>query len=69
MLGGHRGSLPVDLDALARVTMLLGDLMCANPDIAEADLNPVRAFPEGCVALDARIILSTAAGSDERHAE
>jgi acyl-CoA synthetase (NDP forming) len=68
MLTGSRGSLPVDLGALARTAVLLGDLMCADPDIAEVDLNPVRVFPEGCVALDARIILSGASVGDETEA-
>ena len=65
MLSGFRGSLPVDLESLARMTVLLGDLLCANPEVAEVNLNPVRALPGGCIALDARIILSGASGSDD----
>lgn len=65
LLTGFRGAPPVDLDALTRTAALLGDLMCAHPEIAEVDLNPVRALPDGCVALDVRIILSDAPGVDD----
>jgi acetyltransferase len=33
----------------------IGDLMVAHPQIAELDLNPVLAGPDGCVAVDWRI--------------
>jgi len=58
MLTGFRGAPPADLQALANVAVRLGDLMCAHPEIAEADLNPVAALPAGCVVLDARIMVS-----------
>jgi hypothetical protein len=58
MLTGYRGSPVADLDALAGLAVRLGDLMCDRPDISEVDLNPVVALADGCVALDARIILS-----------
>ena len=65
VLTGWRGMPPVDLEALAGTAVKLGDLMRARPEVAEVDLNPVLASEDGCVALDARIILTpegTAAG-------
>jgi acetyl-CoA synthetase (ADP-forming) len=66
MLTGYRGAPPVDLQALVSVAVRLGDLMCAHPEIAEVDLNPVAALPAGCVVLDARILVndSRPAGTD-----
>jgi len=60
LLTGYRDSPAADLDALAGLAVRLGDLMCDRPDISEVDLNPVVALAEGCVVLDARIIVSDA---------
>jgi len=59
ILRGFRGQGPSDLKALAHCLVLLSALMLEFPQIQEVDLNPVRVFPEGqgCLALDARIIL------------
>jgi acyl-CoA synthetase (NDP forming) len=58
VLRGVRGARPVDRWALAeqirRVSQLVGDF----PEIAEVDLNPVIATPEGALAADIRIILA-----------
>jgi acyl-CoA synthetase (NDP forming) len=55
LLLGHRGQPPADVaalrDALLRVSRLADDL----PQVAELDLNPVIARPDGVVAVDARI--------------
>lgn len=55
LLLGHRGADPVDLagleDLLARLSRLAADL----PEVAEADLNPVVARPDGLTALDVRM--------------
>ena len=53
LLFGHRGSEPVDTDRLedllARVARLADDL----PEVAELELNPVLAGPDGCSVLAA----------------
>ncbi|MEE1742143.1 acetate--CoA ligase family protein [Streptomyces sp. BE147] len=58
ILRGVRGAPPVDRWALAeqirRVSLLVTDF----PEIAEMDLNPVIATPEGAVAADVRVLLS-----------
>jgi acyl-CoA synthetase (NDP forming) len=55
ILGGLRGSPPVHLGFVAETIVAIGDLMVAHPEIAELDLNPVLASPDGCVAVDWRI--------------
>lgn len=58
LLSGLRGKPPVDVAAVARVVRQLADLMLANPEIAEIDVNPLIALPagEGVVALDALFV-------------
>jgi acyl-CoA synthetase (NDP forming) len=55
ILGGLRGSPPVHLGFVAETIVAIGDLMVAHPEIAELDLNPVLAGPDGCLAVDWRI--------------
>ena len=57
LLAGFRGEPPVDLAAVAGILVSVGDLLVSHPEITEIDLNPVAASAEGCVALDARIIV------------
>ncbi len=63
ILRGFRGQGPSDLRALAHCLVLLSAFMLEFPQVQEVDLNPVRVFPEGqgCLALDARIIVGAAA--------
>jgi len=56
LLQGYRGSDPVDVDALARVVATVGDLVVEHR-IAELDVNPVLATPDGATALDALVVL------------
>jgi acetate---CoA ligase (ADP-forming) len=55
LLAGYRGSPPADtravMDVVLRVARLADDL----EEVAELDLNPVIAGPDGCVVVDARI--------------
>jgi acyl-CoA synthetase (NDP forming) len=52
---GLRGCPPVDLGFVADTVVAVGDLMTAYPEIAELDLNPVLAGPDGSLAVDWRI--------------
>ena len=55
IFGGLRGSPPIPLDSVADIMVAVGDLMVAHPELAELDLNPVLAGPDGCVAVNWRI--------------
>jgi acetyltransferase len=55
VFGGLRGSPPVNLGPVADLIAAVSELMADNPKIAELDLNPVLAGPDGCTAVDWRI--------------
>ncbi len=61
LLRGVRGRPGVDLDALAGLVGAVGRLLVADASIAEIDLNPVIAGPDGAVAVDALVVLDGAA--------
>jgi len=54
LLGGLRGQPPLDRSALQDVIVRISWLLADFPEIRELDLNPVRVFPQGCLALDWR---------------
>lgn len=58
LLRGTRGSAAVDVDAIADVARTVGGLVEQSPEIAELEINPLVAYPEGkgAVALDALIV-------------
>ena len=56
LLKGFRGQQAVDQNALADGLLKLAEIAEAYPDIAEIDLNPVLAYPEGLVVVDARVL-------------
>lgn len=56
LLRGYRGAPAADRGALTRVLLRLGDLAAAGA-LAELDINPLLALPNGAVALDARATL------------
>jgi len=58
LLGRFRGRPPVDREALVNGLERLAELALAHPDIVEIDLNPVFAYAEGMLVVDARIIRS-----------
>ncbi|MBO0786799.1 MAG: acetate--CoA ligase family protein, partial [Actinobacteria bacterium] len=64
LLLGHRGAAAADLaalrDGLLRVSALADDL----PQVAELDLNPVIARPDGVTAVDARIRVTNRESAD-----
>jgi len=61
LVAGFRGTPPADTDALVELLARLGRLAEDFPELAELDLNPVLAGPDGCVAVDARIRIRTPA--------
>jgi acyl-CoA synthetase (NDP forming) len=64
MLDGARGAAPVDRDAVAELIAALSSLAVARPDIAEIDLNPVIASPDGALAVDALVAIDADEGSE-----
>lgn len=55
---GYRGRPPADKDSLATVLTTVGDLVSDRTEIAEIEVNPVLALPNGAVALDALVVLN-----------
>ncbi len=55
LLAGMRGAAAADTAALAALVRRLAQLATDSPQIAELDLNPVVARPDGCIVVDARI--------------
>ncbi len=57
LLTGYRGSTPTDTAALEDLLLRLGRLAEDLPEVAELDLNPLLAFPQGIVGVDAKLRL------------
>ena len=64
LLLGHRGSPPADLAALQEMLLRVSRLADDLPEVAELDLNPVIARPDGVFAVAARIRLAPAEPRD-----
>ena len=62
LLEGARGTDPADLDALESLILKVSEVVEANPEIAELDLNPIFAYPDGAMAVDAHIVLAQEEG-------
>jgi len=58
LLEGYRGQEPADIACLQQMLLKLSDFVDATPGIEEIDMNPVFAYKDGAVVVDARIILS-----------
>jgi acetate---CoA ligase (ADP-forming) len=54
-LEGFRGSPPLDREALGELVLRFAQLLREVPELVEADLNPVRCMPDGCLVLDLRL--------------
>jgi len=64
LLLGHRGAPAADLAALRGVLLRVSRLADSLPEVAELDLNPVIARPDGVFAVDARVRLTPAKPQD-----
>lgn len=58
VLEGVRGQPPADIDALEAMILQVSEFVSEHPEIAELDLNPVLAYPDGAIAVDARVVLA-----------
>ena len=59
ILKGYRGQDPADIPYLEDLIVKVSDFVDKNPEIKELDLNPVFAYKDGAIAVDARIILES----------
>ncbi len=66
LLNGARGKPAVDVGAAARAAAALSRVAAEHPEIAELEINPLLALPEGALGLDARIVLREEGGADAR---
>ena len=57
LLEGYRGQEPVDVDNLEELILKVSSFVEQHPEIEELDLNPVFAYSDGAVAVDARVIM------------
>jgi hypothetical protein len=64
LLLGHRGAPAADMDALQGLLQRVARLADDLPEVAELDLNPVIARPDGSHVVDARIHLRAVQPSD-----
>lgn len=58
LISGFRGHLPVDEQALADCILAVAKMAESNAEIIEIDLNPVIAYPDGILVVDARMIVN-----------
>jgi acyl-CoA synthetase (NDP forming) len=56
LLDGHRGRPPVDVRAAAEAAAALSRLAAERPELAEVEVNPLLALPDGAIGLDARVV-------------
>lgn len=59
LLHGFRGRPPVDVDALADVVVAASHLISQRRDVAEIEVNPVRATASGALAVDGLVLTDT----------
>ena len=57
LLAGYRGQEPVDVANLEELILKVSSFVEHNPEVEELDINPIFAYSDGAVAVDARILL------------
>ncbi len=57
LLEGYRGQEPVDVANLEELILKVSSFVEQHPEVKELDLNPIFAYSDGAVAVDARVIL------------
>ncbi len=66
LLDGYRSREPLDVAAIAKSLSALSRLIADRPDVAEIDINPFIAYPQGAVAVDALVRLDGASPAPSR---
>ncbi|MBI2831189.1 MAG: acetate--CoA ligase family protein [Chloroflexi bacterium] len=57
ILKGVRGQEPANIPSLEQLLVKVSKFVEKNPEVKELDLNPIFAYKDGAVAVDARVIL------------
>lgn len=57
LLQGFRGKEPANISALVEMILKISKLIDRNPQIKEMELNPIFAYKDKALAVDARIVL------------
>ena len=57
LLQGYRGQEPANIPFLEDLLLKVSDFVEQTPEINEIDLNPIFAYNDGAVVVDARIVL------------
>lgn len=57
LLEGYRGGEAADIGKLEELLLKVSSFVEAHPEVAELDLNPVFAYADGAIAVDARVVL------------
>ena len=65
-LQGVRGRQAIDMAKLEQLLVSFSQLIVEQPQIREIDINPLMVSAEGMIALDARVVLHTAADISQR---
>jgi acyl-CoA synthetase (NDP forming) len=60
ILDGVRGQPAADVEALKATILKVSRFVEQHPEVRELDLNPVFAYPDGAIAVDARIVIAEA---------
>jgi acyl-CoA synthetase (NDP forming) len=69
LLAGARGGAALDVAAAVRALLALAEIARRRPEICEFDINPLRVYRRGALALDALAVRGAAApAADEREA-
>jgi len=61
LLHGVRGRPGVNLHAVEDLLLRVSELVTQHPELRELDLNPVLAYPDGVLAVDARALIGVEA--------
>jgi acyl-CoA synthetase (NDP forming) len=59
ILEGYRGQEPANIEVLEELLLKVSDFVEQEPKIKELDINPIFAYRDGAVAVDARVILES----------
>jgi len=63
LIAGARGRKKMNVDAIANALVSLGRLFDEQPQVEQVDLNPFLPCDDGCIAVDARIIIEKKRGT------